>query len=170
MGGSLRPWGHGADREVRLLEGVERRRFRRSVCPACEATHVLVSEDTLVRRRDGAEVVGAALTAKAKGDGHRRVALGLGRPASTVRGWLRRFAAMADRLRQHFTRWAHAVEPTFEHRFAGQDAFGDAVEAIGVLGIVAVRRFGPRPVWSLASVVTGGGLLANTSSPWATPV
>ena len=169
-GDSLRPWGHGADREVRLLGGVERRRFRRSVCPACRVTHVLLPEDTLVRRRDGAEVVGAALTAKVKGEGHRRVALGLGRPASTVRGWLRRFAAMADRLRQHFTRWAHAVEPTFEHRFAGQDAFGDAVEAIGVLGIVTVRRFGPRPVWSLASVVTGGGLLANTSSPWATPV
>ena len=85
-GGGLRLWGHGADREVRRLEGVERRRFRRSVCPTCAATHVLVPEDTLVRRRDGAEVVGAALTAKAKGDGHGRVALALGRPASTVPG------------------------------------------------------------------------------------
>jgi len=27
---------------------------------------------------------------------------------------------------------------------------------------VAVRRFGPRPVWSLASFVTGGALLCNT--------
>ncbi len=169
-GNSLRPWGHGAEREVRQLERVERRRFRRSLCPTCKVTHVLVPEDTLVRRRDGAQVVGAALIAKAKGAGHRRVALGLGRPASTVRGWLRRFAAMAEQLRQHFTRWAHALEPTFDHRFAGQDPFGDAVEAIGVLGIVAVRRFGPRPVWSLASVVTGGGLLANTSSLWATPL
>ena len=34
----------------------------------------------------------------------------------------------------------------------------------------AVRRFGPRPPWSLASVVTGGGLLSNTSCLWAQPV
>ncbi len=54
--------------------------------------------------------------------------------------------------------------------FAGGSGFSDAVEAIGVLGIVAVRRFGPRPAWSLACVVTGGGLLANTSSPWVQPV
>lgn len=169
-GGRLRPWGHGIEREVRRLGAVERRRFRRSVCPACSLTHVLVPEDTLVRRRDDAAVVGRALLAKANGDGHRRIALRLGRPTSTVRGWLRRFSVMAERLREHFTRWAHALDPSFDHRAVGAGAFWDAVEAIGVLGVVAVRRFGPRPVWSLASVVTGGGLLANTSSPWAMPV
>ena len=46
----LRPWGHGAEREVRQLEETERRRFRRSICSVCRATHVLVPEDTLVRR------------------------------------------------------------------------------------------------------------------------
>lgn len=166
----LRPWGHSVEREVRRLEGTERRQFRRSICPACTVSHVLVPEDTLVRRRDDAAVVGAALVAKAEGAGHRRIALRLGRPASTVRGWLRRFALMATELREHFTRWSYAVEPTLDHGSAGVGTFGDAVEAIGVLGVVAVRRFGPRPVWSLASVVTGGGLLANTSSPWAMPV
>ena len=65
----------------------------------------------LLRRRDAVEVVGAALTAKARGDGYRRIAAGLARPASTVRGWLRRFAAMAGALRAHFTRWAHALDP-----------------------------------------------------------
>lgn len=169
-GSGLRPWGHSVEREVRRLEGSERRRFRRSICTACTSTHVLVPEDTLVRRRDDAAVVGNALVAKANGDGHRRIALDLGRPASTVRGWLRRFASMATELREHFTRWAHTVEPILDHRSVGDSAFVDAVEAIGVLGVVAVRRFGPRPVWSLASVVTGGGLLANTSSPWAMPV
>jgi len=44
------------------------------------------------------------------------------------------------------------------------------VEAVGVLGVVAVRRFGPRPPWWLASVVTGGRLLRNTSSPFPQPV
>ena len=166
----LRPWGHGVEREVRLLFGSERRRFRRSVCRPCSATHVLVPEDTLLRRRDAVEVVGAALTAKAGGVGHRRIAVGLGRHASTVRGWLHRFAEMAVLLREHFTRWAGALDPDHDRLSPGGSAPFDAVEAIGVLGVVAVRRFGPRPPWSLASVVTGGRLLCNTSSLYPQPV
>jgi len=169
-GSVLRPWGHGVEREVRLLGGSERRRLRRSICRACGATHVLVPEDMLVRRRDSVEVGGAALTAKAAGAGHRRIAGDLGRPASTVRGWLRRFAVMAVALREHFTRWAHALDPGHDRRSPGGSDLFDAVEAVGVLGVVAVRRFGPRPPWLLASVVTGGCLLGNTSSPWAQPV
>lgn len=169
-GSGLRPWGHGIVREVRLLVGSERRRFRRSICPPCAVTHVLVPEDTLVRRRDAAEVIGAALVAKANGSGHRRIALSLGRPVSTVRGWLRRFASMAVALREHFTRWASAIDPTHDRRSPGGTDFFDAVEAVGMLGVVAVQRFGPRPPWSLASYLTGGRLLANTSSPWEAPV
>jgi hypothetical protein len=166
----LRPWGYSVEREVRLLDRSESRRFRRSICRACTTTHVLISEDTLLRRRDGAEVIGVALTAKAKGQGHRRIARAVDRPDSTVRGWLVRFASMADDLREHFTRWAHAIDPFHDRLSPGGSTFFDAVEAVGVLGIVAVRRFGPRPPWSLASVVTGGGLLCNTSSLWAPPV
>lgn len=169
-GSGLRPWGYSVEREVRLRVGSERRRFRRSMCRPCAATHVFIPEDTLVRRRDAVEVVGVALTAKARGVGHRRIATGLGRHASTVRGWLRRFAVMADEIRAHFTRWAHALDPGHDRLSRGGSPFADAVEAVGVLGIVAVRRFGPRPAWSLACVVTGGGLLCNTSSPWAWPV
>jgi len=169
-GSVLRPWGHAIAREIRLLVGSECRRFRRSVCRLCAVTHVLVPEDTLVRRRDAAEVIGAALVAKANGSGHRRIALALGRSVSTVRGWLRRFAAMAVAVREHFTRWAYALDPAHDRRSSGGSDLFDAVEAVGVLGVVAVRRFGPRPPWSLASVVTGGRLLSNTSSPWVQPV
>jgi transposase-like protein len=169
-GAVLRPWGHGVEREVRLWARSERRRFRRSICSPCAVTHVLVPEDTLARRRDGAEVIGTALTMKARGQGHRTIATVLDRPASTVRGWLRRFSQLATAVREHFTRWAQALDPGHDRHFAGASGFSDAVEAVGVLGIVAVRRFGPRPVWSLASVVTGGCLLSNTSSPWAQPV
>ena len=169
-GSVLGPWGHGIEREVRLLGGSERRRLRRSICRACGVTHVLVPEDMLMRRRDGVEVIGAALTAKARGHGHRRIAGDLGRAASTVRGWLRRFATMAVALREHFTRWAHALDPVHDRRSPGGSDLFDAVEAVGVLGVVAVRRFGPRAPWSLASVVTGGGLLSNTSCLWAQPV
>jgi hypothetical protein len=169
-GSGLRPWGHGVEREVRLRVGIERRCLRRAMCRACGVTHVLFPEDMLLRRRDAVDVVGAALTAKACGRGHRRIAVDLGRPASTVRGWLRRFAAMAGALREHFAGWAHALDPTHDRRSRGGSALFDAVEAIGVLGVVAVRRFGPRPPWSLAAVVTGGGLLCNTSRLWARPV
>ena len=169
-GSALRPWGHGVEREVRLLGRIERRRLRRSICRSCDATHMLVPEDTLVRRRDGVEVIGAALTAKARGDGHRRIAAHLGRRPSTVRGWLRRFAVMAVELREHFTRWAHALDPGHDRRSRGGSEFFDAVESVGVLGVVAVRRFGPRQPWSLASMVTGGRLLCNTSSLFPKPV
>jgi transposase-like protein len=165
-GSGVRPWGHGIERDVRLAVRTERRRFRRSICRSCGSTHVLIHEDTLVRRRDGAEVIGSALVAKARGDGHGRIARSLGRPASTVRGWLRRFASRAVAIREHFIRWAHVIDPTRDDRGVGESVFCDAVSAIGVLGMVAVKRFGPRPVWSVASVVSGGGLLGNTSSPF----
>lgn len=169
-GSSLRPWGHSVDREVRLLVRAEHRFLRRSMCRTCSATHVLIPEDMLLRRRDGVEVIGAALSAKAAGAGHRRIAKDLDRQVSTVRGWLRRFAAMADELRQHFTRWAYSIDPGHDRTFSGGEALSDAVEAVGVLGIVAVRRFGPRSPWSLASIVTAGRLLCNTSSPFPQPV
>jgi hypothetical protein len=165
----LRPWGHSVEREVRLLERSERRCLRRSICRPCAATHVLVPEDTLLRRRDGVEVIGAAMTAKAQGNGHRHIAKDLGRPPSTVRGWLRAFAAKAVALREHFTRWAHALDPGHDRRSVGGSDLYDAVEAIGVLGIVAVRRFGPRPPWSLTSFLTGGRLLCNTTWPFRPP-
>ena len=60
---------------------------------------MLLAVSCLVRRADGVEVIGAALVAKAAGVGHRPVAARLGRPASTVRGWLRAFAGNAARVR-----------------------------------------------------------------------
>ena len=166
----LRPWGHGVDREVCLLDRSEQRRFRRSICRPCRATHVLIPEDTLVRRRHAGEVIGAALTARAKGASHRRIANDLGVATSAVRGWLRAFAAKAVVLREHFVRWAHAMDPGHDDRSAGGSDFCDAVDAIGVFAIVAVRRFGPRPAWSLASLVTGGCLLCNTNEHFRQPV
>jgi len=141
----LRPWGHSVEREVRLLDRSVDRRFRRSICRACAATHVVIPEDTLLRRCDGVEVIGVALTAKSKGKGHRRIARDLDRPDSTVRGWLRRFAFMADELREHFTRWAHAIDPVHDRLSPGGSAFFDAVDAVGVLGIVGCGRDWP---WS----------------------
>jgi len=40
-GSGLRPWGHGIEQDVRLVEGTERRRFRRSICRPCDSTALL---------------------------------------------------------------------------------------------------------------------------------
>jgi hypothetical protein len=57
---------------------------------------VLLSVALAARRADAAGVIASAITAKvADGRGHRPIAVLLGRPASTVRGWLRSFAASA---------------------------------------------------------------------------
>jgi hypothetical protein len=66
----------------------------------------------LVRRADAVRVIGAALLAKAAGLGHRRVAVVVGRPQSTVRGWLRRFAGRAESVRVMFTGLLHALDAT----------------------------------------------------------
>jgi len=72
---------------------------------------VLLAQVWLSRRADAVCVIGAALEAKAGGAGHRSVAGRLGRPVSTVRGWLRRFASRSEQLRVGFTRLLHELDP-----------------------------------------------------------
>jgi hypothetical protein len=93
--GVLRPWGSARRRVLRCAVGEVWRRPRRGRCANCGGTHVLLAEDSLVRRRDETVVIGAALTMKAAGHGHRSAADMLGLPPSTVRGWFRRFAVAA---------------------------------------------------------------------------
>jgi len=126
-----------------------------------------VAEDCLRRRRDAVEVIGAALAAKAAGHGHRRIARDLGRLASTVRNWLRRFAAEAAAIRSFFTVLAHDLDPMLAPLSPAPSDFADAVEAIAGAARAAVGRLGPRPPWSFASAASGGRLLSNTSCPWA---
>ncbi|HUR24341.1 MAG TPA: hypothetical protein VMZ73_10760 [Acidimicrobiales bacterium] len=166
---ALRPWGHARKRILHRLTAKEWLRPRRGICAGCGATHVLLPEDTLLRRRDDVGVIGAALTAKAGGCGHRRIAADLGREPSKVRRWLRRFATRAERVRAHFTRWAHALDPMLGPIVPTGSAFADALEAIGVTARAAVHRLGPRPAWSLVSVLTGGALLATRNDLWAPP-
>ena len=177
-GSRLGPWGHGRPRVLRGAGGVRwRLRPRRARCVGCGRTHVLLPVRALVRRADVAVVIGAALVAKAAGWGHRRIAWRLGRPAATVRGWLRRFTARAGWLRAAFTALLCELEvdpPVLEPQGS---ALGDAVAAI----VAAMGAAGGRwsllievSPWELAAAVTGGRLLwpgsgvkvANTSCPW----
>ena len=77
-------------------------RPRRARCPGCLVTHVLLPVTVLLRRADAVEVIGAALTARVAGLGHRRIAVWLGVPAGTVRGWLRRWGSRLQAVRVHF--------------------------------------------------------------------
>jgi hypothetical protein len=131
---------------------------------------VLLPVSGLLRRVDLAEVIGAALLAKAAGRGHRQVAAELGVPQTTVRGWLRRFVERAELVRGHFTRLAVWLDPQAGPITSRGSPVPDAVEAIGMAAVAATRRFGlGLGPWEFVSGATGGRLLCNTSSPFPAP-
>ena len=128
---------------------------------------MLIRTDTLLRRRDLAEVIGAALVARAIGIGHRRAAAMVGVPPSTVGGWLRRFARSAESIRVWFTVLAHGLDPMLAPLVSTLTPLGDAVEAVAVAARSASLRFGPVEPWWFASAASRGRLLSNTGCPWA---
>ncbi|MGH7744693.1 MAG: helix-turn-helix domain-containing protein [Candidatus Dormibacteria bacterium] len=161
--GELRPWWFARRRPLRGLEGMVPVRPRRSRCRSCGNTHVLLPIFALLRRHDLVEVIGGALVAKAAGAGHRHIASQRGLPEETVRGWLRRFAARAAEIREHFTRLAHRLGADLSTVLPRGSPVADAVEAIGVAAQAAAERFGPAPVWHFAAGASAGRLLSNTS-------
>ena len=165
--GTLGPWGHARRRVVRCVGGRERRlRPRRARCRGCAATHVLLPDVCLLRRRDEVAVIGQALEAKVAGVGHRRIAQRLGVPKDTVRGWLRRFAARAEQVRAHFVGWAFAMDPGLGPVLPAGGVLADALEAVAVAVRAWVLRFGPAETWRIVAALSGGGLLCNTSCPF----
>lgn len=158
-GGVLVPWGNARWRSTRGAVGTVRHRPRRARCASCGATHVLLAQVWLARRADAVAVIGAALEAKAAGVGHRPIAAALGRPVSTVRGWLRRFGANAEAVRAVFTRLLHALDPSAPGLVPRGDLVADAVEALGRAAAAAVLRLSPVDPWAFASRATGGRLL-----------
>ena len=167
--GELRPWGHARRRRLRTRHGLREIRPRRGCCRGCGRTHVLVPGVMVPRRADAVEVVGAALLAHAAGEGHRPIAARLGRPAATVRGWLRRFTARAEQTRQHATRWlirldlgVVRIEPD-PHATPVQTT----LSMLAAAAAAADRSFGPaRSRWEIVSALCSGRLLANTSCPY----
>jgi len=117
---------------------------------------VLLADLVLLRRRDEVSVIGAAIEANVAGDGYRRIARGLGVPADTVRGWLRRFAERAELVRAHFTRCAVALDPELGPVLPAGSAIADALEAVAVAGRAWVLRFGSAGPWRVASRLSGG--------------
>jgi Domain of unknown function (DUF6431) len=176
--GVLAGWGRARERQVRGLDGgVSRLTPRRARCRDCLRTHVLLPVTCLARRADEAGVIGAALDAGASGSGHRTIAGMLDRPASTVRGWLRAFAARAELVRGAFTALAAGLVADPPLPGPAGSALADAVAAVAAAAAAAARFLGVGEVarWRLAAAVTSGMLLApcwaaeviNASWPWA---
>ncbi|WP_406106344.1 DUF6431 domain-containing protein [Micromonospora globbae] len=163
-GGRLRPWGYSTTRRIRLLSAASvQLRPRRARCTDCRATHVLLPAWCLPRRGDAAEVIGAALVARAAGHGHRAIATQLGRPAATVRAWLR--GARDDHARWLYrravTRTARLDPELLNHCEPTGSMLGDALTALAAAVAAWRRRFSHLlPTWTLVVVIAGGRLLA----------
>lgn len=162
-GGRLAGWGWARTRQVRDREGLTVLSPRRARCVGCGATHVLLPVTALLRRADTAGVIVSGLVMAAmQGAGFRRIAERLGRPAETVRGWLRRFGGRVEAVRSVFTVWLRALQVDPVMPAAAGGGFADAVAAIAGVAAVAARRFG-LPAVSAARVavtISGGRLLS----------
>lgn len=152
--GPLRRWGFARERQVRTLSGIRAITPRRAYCQPCETTHVLLPAWAVPRRRNSAEVIGAALLDNARGVGHRRIAARLGRPPGTVRGWLRTFTARAELITASARRWtraldAHALDQIRPSGSPAVDALGRTARACRLQ-----LRMSASP-WELAVTLTG---------------
>jgi hypothetical protein len=168
--GRLAGWGHARERVIRGEGGIGwRLRPRRSRCGGCGVTHVLLPVSCLLRRADGVAVIWAALAGKAAGLGYRPIALGLGRPASTVRDWLARFASRAGAVRGLFTVWLCALDADPPPLPPAGSVVADAVAAVAAATAAAGRRWAGRLVslspGELACSVSAGLLLAPGFAP-----
>ena len=168
--GRLAGWGHARQRVIRGAGGIGwRLRPRRSRCGSCGVTHVLLPVSCLLRRADGVAVIWAGLAASAAGAGHRKIAAALGRPVSTVRGWLARFASLGGQVRGVFTRWLCALDVDPPPLPPAGSAAADAVAAVTAAAAAAGRRWpavaGSLSPGVLASSVSGGRLLSPSWAP-----
>lgn len=162
--GLLRPWGWARVRRIRHGNGPSPRlrshRPRRTRCVDCAGTHVLLSMDLASRRADEAAVIAEAIEAKTTtGAGHRNIAAGLGRPASTVRGWLRAFTASAEPIREAFTFLLHrdGADPASLWPAPAATAAGQALAVVAAYAQVLTARLSIAILtWQSAGLVAAG--------------
>jgi Domain of unknown function (DUF6431) len=170
-GGELGPFGRkGYPRYVRAGGVTRLLRVLRAVCRGCRVTHALLPDCLCPRRRDLVETIGAALEGAAAGVGHRRLALLVGVPETTVRGWLRRVRARAVLLRASLLRLAGWLGAEAPRPPPVAEPLVWLVAAVVHAHASARARFGRGAVsgglWAFASAAVGGTLLGYTDPPW----
>ncbi len=149
-------WGCSRLRQVRTVSGVRRLRPRRGRCRerSCRATHVLLPDVCLARRRYVVEVIGATLLSMGV-EGYRRAGERIGVPGETVRDWRRRFGVQAGVIVAHFLEWARALDASLDPPARRGSPVADAIEAVGVCTRMASLMLGRRSPWSWASALPG---------------
>jgi hypothetical protein len=105
-------------------------------------THVFLPVTLLLRRAYLAELIWAALVAKAAGAGHRLIGARFGIAACTVRGWLRVIGARAEAVRHWFVAIAVTAGVDVSIPKATGSGCGDVIAAIGAAARAVVARFG----------------------------
>jgi hypothetical protein len=161
-GRPLRPWGHARERTVRDTGGTLLTvRPDRALCTGCGASHVVLDAGLLPRRAGTARLIGQALIASARGDGHRHIARDLAVPHGTVRGWIRGARRSAVQLRVTGIRIVLASGHDELLAWARTDELGGALEHLAAAALVTGRRHGLEHAswWTRINVLTGGQLL-----------
>lgn len=156
--GVLVRWGFARSRPVAGV--AEPVRPRRSRCRTCLVTHVLLPVTLLLRRAYVAELIWAAVVAKAAGAGHRVIGARLGVPGSTVRGWLRVITVRAQVVRHWFMSVAVAAGVDVSIPKATGSGCGDVLAAVGAARAAISARFGER---SVIGAVTSAGVAVACS-------
>jgi len=163
-GGTVYRDGHARARRVRTCGGGERGlRPQRVACRRCGRVNVVLPAWCVPGRCDDAETIGTALVAAARGGGHRSIAARLGRPATTVRGWLRAARGHAEDLRIRAYARRDRIEHETEWLQPAGSPLGDAMTALVAAAAAARRFFGggrcATSLWEFVVLVSGGSLL-----------
>ncbi len=155
----LAGWGYARERVVRGEAGVRLRvRPRRARCARCESTHVLLPVILLARRADTAVVIFTGLVGAARGWGHRRVAVALGRAGGTVRGWIRRVRGRAEAFRVMFTALGCGLDADPVLPVPAVSPIADVLAAIEFAASAAMSR------WSRSGLIVSGAQMAVAAS------
>ena len=166
---SLMSFWSGYERSVRADGLYLRLWIARARCSACSVSHALLPNFLFVGRLDAVETVGRALAEVASKTMSIGQASGvLDVPFTTVRGWVRRFNALAP------VWWSGFASLTVEFGGTIPTAWPSAVPAAAVAAMgwahaAAAARHETRTgsLWLFVSVVCGGVLITtNIDPPW----
>lgn len=158
----------GYERSVRHRGPALKLWVRRAHCGRCRASHALVPSFCLVGRLDAVEIIGAALTAVVgEARGVRPAAEEADVPHTTARDWVRRFCRRAAMIGAAFAAVAVEVAGLAPSLPTRRGVAEHALGAIRQAFVAVAARAGPAlpSWWCLASVLTGGRLLATNTNP-----
>ncbi len=158
----------GYERSVRHRGPFLKLWVRRARCRRCGTSHTLVPSFCQVGRLDDAEVIGAVITAVVgEARGVRPVAEEADVPHTTARDWVRRFCRRAALIGAAFAAVVVEVAGLAPSLPASASLAERAMGAIRQAFAAVAARAGPTlpSLWCLASVITGGRLLATNTNP-----